>query len=163
MNTPSKPLQPPVMQGGSSTHIFDILNKHSSTISFYIISFLTISIVFVKEIPLPLRSMAGTVLGKSLIFIFTLLIAHLYSWTAGLLMAILSVLILSLGPRTVEEGFQAPYSTNMKLIGTNDKWWVEKVFKENPIGIQEDNVITKAIQDNSNSSSSNSSQGGSHH
>jgi hypothetical protein len=50
----------------------------------------------------------------------------------------------------------------MKLVTEKDKWWVERVFKENPIAIQEDTVVTKAIQDGSNSSSSTSAQGGSH-
>jgi len=153
----------PVMQGGAKAHLFDILKKHSTTIDIYVISLLTIGIVFVKEIPIEVRSMAGTILGKTGIFFGTILIAQHYSWVSGLLMAILSVLVLSLGPRTRAEGFQAPYTTNMKIVTDKEKWWVEKVFKENPIGIQEDNVITKAIQDNSNGSSSNSSQGGSHH
>ena len=152
-----------IMQGGAKAHFLDILKKHSTTIDIYVMSLLTIGIVFVKEIPIEVRSMAGTILGKTGIFFATIFIAQHYSWISGLLMAILSVLVLSLGPRTTAEGFQAPYSTNMKIVTDKEKWWVEKVFKENPIGIQEDNVITKAIQDNSNGSSSNSSQGGSHH
>jgi hypothetical protein len=126
-------------------------------------SILVLTIVFVKEFPLEIRAYAGTIPGKVVLFFATLIIADKYSWVSGLLMALLSLLLLSLGPRTVAEGFQSPYTNNMKIITDKEKWWVEKVFKENPLAIQEDIVNTKQIQDGSNSSSSTSSQGGSQH
>jgi hypothetical protein len=150
------------MKGGSKAYITDIIKKYSVAIDLYIVSALVIAIVFIKEIPIEIRGFAGSVLGRIALFFGTVILADQYSWITGLLMAILSLLLLSLGPRTVQEGFQAPYS-GMKLVTEKDKWWVERVFKENPIAIQEDNVVTKAIQDGSNSSSSTSAQGGSHH
>jgi len=150
------------MQGGSKVYIFDILQKYSTAIDLYVITALVVGIVFVKEIPIQVRSIAGSAIGRFALFFGTIVLADQYSWIAGLLMSILSLLLLSLGPRTVAEGFQSPYSS-VKLVTEKDKWWVEKVFKENPLGIQEDNIDTKAIQDGSNGSSSTSGQGGSHH
>jgi hypothetical protein len=161
-NRMNRPLAPLIMKGGSKAYVVDILKKYATAIDLYIISALVIAIVFVKEIPLNIRALAGSALGRLAIFFGTVLLADNYSWITGLLMAILSLLLLSLGPRTVQEGFQAPYS-GMKLITDKEKWWVERVFKENPIAIQEDSVETKAIQDGSNGSSSTSAQGGSHH
>ena len=154
---------PPIMHGGSKAHIFDMLNKHSSIINMYIISILTISIVFVKEIPLSIRAAAGSSIGRFVLFFGTITLADQYSWISGLLLAILSLLILSLGPRTMTEGFQSAHTSTIKLITDKEKWWVERVFKENPIGIEEENVNTKQIQDGSNGSSSTTGQGGSHH
>jgi hypothetical protein len=151
----------PVLKGGSKNYIFDILSKYSTTIDVYVMSILVLTIVFVKEFPLEIRAHAGTIPGKIVLFFATLIIADKYSWVSGLLMALLSLLLLSLGPRTVAEGFQSPYTNNMKIVTDKEKWWVEKVFKENPLAIQEDIVNTKQIQDGSNSSSSTSSQGGS--
>ena len=153
----------PVLKGGAKNYIFDIVSKHSKTIDLYVMSALVLTIVFVKEIPLWIRKYSGSILGKGFLFFATILIADQYSWVSGLLMALLSLLLLSLGPRTVAEGFQSPYTNNVKLVTDKEKWLVERVFKENPVAIEEDSVDTKQIQDGSNSSSSTSSQGGSHH
>jgi hypothetical protein len=149
------------MVGGAKSHILDILEKHSNIMNLYVVSGLIIAITFVKEVPISIRGHAGGLLGRTLLFFATLFIADQYSWVSGLLMAILTLLLLSLGPRTVAEGFQSPYDTNIKLITDKEKWFVEKVFHENPIGIQEDKVRTKAIQDGYNGSSSTTGQGGS--
>jgi len=161
-NRMNRPPAPPIMKGGSKAYVVDILKKYGTAIDLYVMTVLVIGIVFVKEIPLEVRGLAGSALGRLALFLGTVILADKYSWITGLLMAILSLLLLSLGPRTVQEGFQAPYS-RMKLITDKEKWWVERVFKENPIAIQEDGVETKAIQDGSNGSSSTSTQGGSHH
>jgi hypothetical protein len=154
--------QPLIMKGGSKAHIIDLLNKYSSPINLYVLSALAMAIVFVKEIPVKIRGYAGSVFGRAVLFFVSLILADQYSWISGLFMAILSLLLLSLGPRTVAEGFQSPYNKNSKMVNDNTKWWVETVFKENPVAIEEDTVDTKAIQDGSNGSSSTSGQGGSH-
>ena len=150
------------MRGGSRAHIFDILNKYSSIIDIYIVSFLTIAIVYVKEIPLSIRTLSGSFIGRIVLFFGTMVLADQYSWITGLLLAILTLLLLSLGPRTIAEGFQSPYTHSIKPVTEKGKWWVERVFKENPIAILEENVNTKQIQDGSNGSSSTTGQGGSH-
>jgi len=153
------PLQ--LMSGGAREHLTDMFKRHSLQIDLYILSGLILAITFVKEIPVNIRGQAGTFLGRLFLFFFTIVFADSYSWVNGLLMATLSLLLLSLGPRTVAEGFQSPYDVNLKLVTQKKKWWIEEILHENPIGIQEDSVKTSAIQDNSNASRSSSGQGGS--
>ena len=150
------------MKGGAKAHVMDLVKKYSAPINLYILSALAIAIVLVKEIPLSVRAFAGTLFGRVLLFSASIALADQYSWISGLFMAILSLLLLSLGPRTIAEGFQSPYDKTMKIVDSEKKWWVERVFKENPIAIEEEGVETSAIQDNSNGSSSTSAQGGSH-
>jgi len=135
--------------------------KFSGTIDMYVLATIIIAIVFVKQFPIFIRSQASSIIGRIILFSLTIIIADLYSWTNGVLMVILTLLLLSLSPRATAEGFQSSYDTNVKVIDNKKHWWVEQVFKENPKGIQEDYVKTTAIQDNSGSQSSNSGQGGS--
>ena len=147
------------MKGGSKHYINDIMIKYSKPIEIYIVSVLLLAIVFVKQIPIEIRSQASTLLGKALLFFATVWIADKYYWVDGLLMAILTLLLLSLSPRKISENFKASIDddTNVKLVQEKHKWWVERLLKENPIGIQEDTVRTQAVQDGSNGSNSTTS------
>jgi len=156
-----KPVEPQIMVGGSKAHLLDLLMKFSGTIDAYVLTTLVLVIVFVKQIPISIRSQANTFIGRILLFAATIGIADMYSWTNGVLMGILSLLLLSISPRS-SEGFQSSYDTNIKMVSDKHKWWVEQVFNEEPVGIQEDSVKTSAVQDGSNTQSSTSSQGGSH-
>lgn len=151
------PPTPAIMKGGAREHILDILMKYSKPIQVYILLALSLAIIFVKEIPIVLRSQASTVLGRLFLFLLTLVIADYYSWANGLLMAVLTLLLLSLAPRATSEGFQTMDET-LKLIDSKRKWWVEQVLKENPVAIQEESVRTSAIQDNTSSQTNTSSQ-----
>lgn len=147
---------PKVMKGGAQVYMADLVSKFAQPIHFYVLVGLTLAIVFVKKIPLAVRSQAGTLLGRLFLFIATIAIADAYSWTNGLLMAILALLLLSMSPRA--EGFQNFGS--LKLITNDKRWFVERVLKENPIAIGDETVKTQAVQDNSNSSRSTNGQGG---
>lgn len=144
------------MKGGAQIYMADLASKFSQPINFYVLVALTLAIVFVKKIPLAVRSQAGTFLGRLFLFAAAIAIADSYSWTNGLLMAILALLLLSMSPRT--EGFQN--FGNLKLITDDKKWFVERVLKENPVAIGDETVKTQAVQDNSNSSRSTNGQGG---
>jgi hypothetical protein len=154
---PTAPTAPIIMKGGSKEHISDIIKKYSKPIEIYIVTILTLAIVFVKQIPVEIRSQAGSILGRLFLFFTTLYIADKYYWTDGLLMGILTLLLLSLSPRKTAEGFMDDTDTNIEIVQGKRKWWVEKVLKENPVAIQDKTVRTKAVQDGSNGSSSTSS------
>ena len=148
------------MKGGAKAYVMDLAKKFSSPIHVYILIGLVLSITFVKEIPIQMRSQATTPLGRLFLFCLTIAVGEFYSWTNGLLMAILALLLLSMSPRTQTfEGFQPMPLTSIKLIEDNKKWFVERVLKENPVAIEEDRVGTQAIQDSSNSSRSTVAQG----
>jgi hypothetical protein len=154
------PQQPQILKGGTRAHLLDLAQKFSNPIHFYVLIALVLAITYVKEIPLAVRSQAGTLLGRLFLFSLTLAVGTFYSWTNGLLMAILTLLLLSLSPRNFgTEGFQPFSGTSLKLIENNKKWFSERLLKENPIAIEETEVQTQAIQDSSNSSRSTVAQG----
>ena len=150
--------QPPVMTGGAKVLMTDIIKKHWTPIEIYILIALTLGIVYVKQIPLNIRRYAETFLGRIVLFVGTILVAQFSSWSNGLLVGIFTLLLLSMSPRT-SEGFQNDMKSNLKMINDSKHWWVERLFKENPIAIEEDEVKTQQIQDGSNSSRSSSSNG----
>ena len=157
------PQVPTMMKGGASTYVMDLAKKFSSPIHIYVLLALVMAITFVKKIPGHLRAQAGTTLGRLFLFCLTVAIGELYSWTNGLLMAVLSLLLLSLSPRISAEGFQNGNGNPIaiKVIEDNKKWFVERVLNENPVAIEEDRVKTQAVQDSSNSSRSTTAQGSS--
>lgn len=146
------------MTGGAKVLMTDIIKKHWTPIEIYILIALTLGIVYVKQIPLNIRRYAETFLGRIVLFVGTILVAQFSSWSNGLLVAIFTLLLLSMSPRT-SEGFQNDMKSNLKMINDSKHWWVERLFKENPIAIEEDEVKTHQIQDGSNSSRSSSSNG----
>jgi hypothetical protein len=147
--------QPAVMKGGVKVYALDIVNKFANPIQLYILIGLVLAITFVKEIPERLRTQSGTFLGRLFLFSLTIAIGQFYSWTNGLLMGVLSLLLLSLSPRSLE-GFH-PWS--VKTVENNKKWFSERLLKENPVAIEEETVSTQAVQDNTNSSRSSVAQG----
>ena len=155
MPPPATPL-PPVMKGGARAALMDILAKQWSPIEVYILMFLILSIVFVREYPVEVRRNADTIIGKSLLFIAAILVSMKYSWLNGLFIALFTLLILSMSPRN-KEGFEDKKKM-VKMVDSANPWWVEAVLKENPIGFEEDDVSTSAVQDNNATSRSNSTR-----
>jgi|UniRef100_A0A6C0DBE3 hypothetical protein len=145
MNQAPAPLQPMVpklnMVGGAKYHLLDFATKFSEQVNFFVLIFLVLTIVFVKQIPLQLRKWSGTLFGRTFLFILTILVAKYYSWRNGLLVAILTLLLLSLSPRTLAEGFHANTPIDKK-----HKWFVESTLGENPEEIDETEVLTYPVQ-----------------
>jgi hypothetical protein len=149
------PTSPPIMTGGAKVYLSDMFKRHSDPINMYVLALLIIIITFVKQVPVDYRRYAESFLGRILLFALTLVIAQYYSWSNGLLMALITLLLLSLSPRN-REGFQSEFDSKIKLVSGKKNWWIENVFHENPVGIEEDTVKTSAIQDGSTSQSTQS-------
>lgn len=146
------------MKGGARAAVMDIIAKQWSPIEIYILMFLILSIVFVREYPIDIRRNADTIIGKSVLFLAAIVMSMKYSWLNGLFIAILALLILSMSPRN-REGFQDKKpKASIKIVPDKDLWFVEAVLKENPIALEEDEVSTSAIQDGATTSRSNSSR-----
>ena len=146
------------MKGGARAAVLDIISKQWSPIEIYILMFLILSIVFVREYPLQIRKQADTLLGKTVLFAAAIAVAMKYSWLNGLFIAIFTLLMLSMSPRNTE-AFQGKPITTMKIVPDKKTWWVEAVLKENPVGLEEDDVRTSAIQDGATTTRSNSGGG----
>lgn len=162
-----KPNAIPVMKGGARAHILDLVRKYIQPLEFYFGLLIVLGIVYVGQIPDFISYQANSVLGRLFLFATTILIADTYSWIYALLMALFTVLLISVAPRTLgREGFQNGQRSgymdmDLKLVTQKQKWWVERVLKENPLGIEEEKVRTSAIQDSGNSSNSTTSSTGS--
>ena len=154
-------LSPPtlnIMKGGAKAAVLDIISKQWSPIEIYIMMFLILSIVFVREYPKEVRLYADTILGKTVLFGAAVAVSMKYSWINGIFIAIFTLLMLSMSPRR-NEGFQAAgakVKTNMKIVDDKNPWWVEAVLKERTSAIEEDDVSTSAVQDGDSVSRSNS-------
>ena len=145
------------MTGGARDLFMDMVKRHESPLTIYTLLALILCIVYVKQIPLRIRRLADTILGRLTLFVLTIVVGKYTTFSNGLLLALLSLLLLSMSPRT-NEGYQDARS--VKKVTDKNLWWVEQVFKETPKEIDEDEVSTSAIQDGSTTQRSSSSNGG---
>jgi uncharacterized membrane protein YfbV (UPF0208 family) len=140
----------PVMKGGAKEYILDIVRKQWSPIEVYILIFMGLSIVFVREIPLNIRRYADTFLGRLALFAITVAITMKTPWINAALFVIFTLLLLSMSPRS-SEGFQ---TTSKKEVPKGNLWFVEATLKENPVEIIDEEADTDAIQSDYSSKSS---------
>lgn len=143
-----------MQHGGAKQVVVDMVKKYTYPLEMYVMLVQVMAIVYVRLIPSHLAYQASTTLGRLFLFALTLTVTTMYSWVTALLMAIFSVLLLAVAPRT-KEGFAS--NVDIKLIDQKKKWFIESALGENPVGIEEDKVRTQAIQDGSNGSSSTTS------
>lgn len=123
-------------------------------------------VAFADKVPATWRWQLSTLIGRTLLLVLLYLVFIIGGWIPSLLFGIGIGLLWanrplakpvsrstsesSLGP----EGFQ-----DMKEIPVQgDKWFVEKVLEENPRMIVQDRKLTKAIQDDSQTGNSRTSQ-----
>lgn len=133
------------MKGGARAVLMDIIVKQWSPIELYILAFLILSIVFVREYPKQVRRRADTLVGKAGLFLIAMFVSLNYSWLNGLLIGIFTLLLLSMSPRSTE-GFNNS-ATKVKVVSEKKLWWGEAILNENPTLYEEDDVVTSAIQD----------------
>lgn len=146
------------MSGGAKEHIIDMIKKYTKPLSIYLGLSLILGIVYVRQIPAYITKYGNTVLGRVLLFLLTLLIADMYSWTYGIMMALFTMLLLAVSPRI--EGFNSSDTTDIKMVTLKKRWFAEELLNENPSGISEDKVKTAAIQDQGNTTSTGNSHSG---
>ena len=146
------------MKGGAREHMLDIIKRYAQPLNLYIGIVLVLAITYIGQIPKSVAFRANTMLGRLVLFVITIVIADTYSWIYALLMALFTVLIIAVAPRTLKEKFQDTNGdVDLKIVSQKKRWWSEEVLKEDPLGIEEDKVRTAAIQDNSNASNSTTS------
>ena len=145
------------MKGGARAVLMDIIVKQWSPIELYILAFLILSIVFVREYPKQVRRRADTLVGKAGLFLIAMFVSLNYSWLNGLLIGIFTLLLLSMSPRSTE-GFNNS-ATKVKVVSEKKLWWGEAILNENPTLYEEDDVVTSAIQDGATTKSSSGMNG----
>ena len=146
------------MKGGAREHIMDIIKKYAQPLNVYVGILLILGITYVRQIPKIITFRANTFIGRLILFALTIIVADTYSWIYALLMALFTVLIIAVAPRTLKEAYEDKGGyVDVKFVTQKKKWWSEEILEENPLGIEDDTVKTSAIQDNSNASNSNTS------
>ena len=83
-------------------------------------------------------------------------------WATGLLAAVVClVLFVRIQKPDTEEGFisesEVGNGISTKMVTTSNRWFVERVLGEQPIGISDDRVVTRAVSDQDNRTNSSSS------
>ncbi len=144
------------MKGGFRVQVDDLFHKYESPILLLAGLCMALVIVFLDKIPLEVRKQADTLLGRSFLAAYTLLVTVLFGWPMGILAGIMSALLIGAGGvhpirKQVTEGFSS--EMNVRLIPDKHKWFVEKVLGENPWLIEDQTVETIPVQDLSERSS----------
>ena len=144
------------MKGGFRVQVDDLFHKYESPILLLAGLCMALVIVFLDKIPLEVRKQADTLLGRSFLVAYTLLVTVLFGWPMGILAGIMSALLIGAGGvhpirKQVTEGFSS--EMNVRLIPDKHKWFVEKVLGENPWLIEDQTVETIPVQDLSERSS----------
>jgi hypothetical protein len=139
-----------VQLGGVRESLVDFLQKTKMFQSLLLYIIFTIMIVFKNQIPPYIYEQADSFLGRLLAVFVVTLVTVQYDWILGLLAAVAVALLLGL-PRasSVTEGFGSGGETAVQVIPTSKKWFVERALHENPVAIEEEKVVTSAVQNDS--------------
>lgn len=137
-----------VQVGGMKKGILEFLEKSRPTQSLLLYISMTLMIVFKEQIPVSVYVQLDSFPGRLLILFILVTFVNVYGWILGLLAAIAFALLLGL-PHPLTEGFGSGGETSVQVIPTEKRWFVEKLFKEHPIAIEEEKVVTEAIQNDS--------------
>ena len=146
-----------------------VKNAHS-TLSFPTLLLTVVGLIvagtFAEKSPRKDILFLNSVIGTVFLYCIPLIITAVIDWPTGLLAATVSLIFIArLNKQGEEEGFNmiSPASdefNSTKIIGTSQRWFVEKVLGEVPIAISADKIITRSVSDYDNRTSSSSSMSG---
>ena len=137
-----------VQVGGVKKGLLEFLDKSRPTQALFLYIVMALVIVFKEQIPVGVYTQLDSFPGRLLILFILLTFIQLYGWILALLGAIAFALLIGL-PNPITEGFGSGGETSIQVIPTNKKWFVEKLFGENPIAIEEEKVVTEPVQNDS--------------
>ncbi len=137
-----------VQIGGVQKGLLEFLEQSRPTQALFLYICITLMIVFKEQIPVGVYTQLDSTVGRVLILFILVTFVQVYGWILGLLAAVAFALLIGL-PRPITEGFGSGGETSIKIISSDKKWFVEKVFGENPIAIEEEKVVTEAVQNDS--------------
>jgi hypothetical protein len=141
-----------VQIGGLRESLLDFLKRTSTFQSVLLYILFILMIVFKNMIPPIVYDQADTFLGRLFTLFLVAFLTKEYGWILGLLAALSIALLLGLPKgQSIREGFGSGGETALQVVPTSKKWFVERALHENPIAIEEEKVITSAIQTDSES------------
>ena len=136
----------PPQIGGVQEQMSDLLSKYGPPTHVILLLTIFMGIVFLPKIPKEVLEHSDAIYGRILHSGLVYYVTQVYGWTTGICMALFSALLIGAGSNRrlpVKEGF----NSDIKLIDSKQKWFVERVLGENPLLIEEENVYTQAVQD----------------
>jgi hypothetical protein len=131
--------------GGFQQNLMDLVHKYGSPFEILLFGLLILGVVFVPKLPPRFARLADTTLGRLVLVGATFLVVQKYGWAIGFVFALFVGLLISAGHSKTKEGF----NTDIRVIPNQKKWFIESVLDENPTIIEEENVSTQAVQDDS--------------
>ena len=138
----------PPQIGGVQEQMSDLLSKYGPPVQTIIVLIIFLGIVFLPKLPRQLLEISDAFYGRIAHVALLYHVTANFGWTVGIVLAVFSALLIGAGSNRrlpVKEGF----NSDIKLIQPKQKWFVEKVLGENPFLIEEENVLTFPVQDNS--------------
>jgi hypothetical protein len=108
---------------------------------------------FTETAPRKSLEFLDSTVGKIVFFIIPLVLGYLFSWSTGLLAAVVSLILFTrLQKIDLDEGFMDSVDSDTsdvttKIILSPHRWFVEKILGENPMSISSDRIRTTMIQD----------------
>jgi hypothetical protein len=126
--------------------IFHFMDKSKSSIMLLLYIATVLIIVFKDTIPEHIHSQADSFLGRCFGLLLVVFITHEYGLILGVLTAISVTLLIGSRMSAVLEGFGSGGETSKIDIPKTKRWFVERALKQNPTAVEEERVITEAIQ-----------------
>lgn len=136
----------PPQIGGVQEQMSDLMSKYGPPTQVLLLLTIFLGIVFLPKIPKEVLEHSDALYGRILHSGLVYYVTQSYGWTTGIVMALFSALLIGAGSNRrlpVKEGF----NSDIKLIDSKQKWFVERVLGENPLLIEEENVFTMPVQD----------------
>jgi hypothetical protein len=99
--------------------------------------------------------------GSILFFTVPFIFMSYFDWSTGLLAAVVSLIVFTrLEKGDSDEGFSDKSDddkeVSTKVVSNPHRWFIEKILGEEPVAISSDRIITSAVQNQDNKSSSSS-------
>lgn len=132
--------------GGVQEQMSDLLSKYGPPTQVILLLVIFLGVIFLPKLPKEVAEHSDAFYGRLFHSGLVYFVTQTYGWTTGIVMALFSALLISAGSNRrlpTKEGF----NSDVTLIDSKHKWFVEKVLGENPLLIEEENVTTQAIQD----------------
>ena len=137
----------PPQIGGFQEQMSDILLKYAPPIQTVILLVAFLGVVFLPKLPKELLEHSDALHGRLLHSGLVYYVTQTYGWTIGIVVAVFSALLIGAGSNRRLSAVKEGFNSDVKLVDSKHKWFVEQVLGENPFLIEEENVNTLPVQD----------------
>jgi hypothetical protein len=157
-----KPLKIPEMDRSIGSWVLNMSDVMKFPFTVLAMAGLIVTGAFVEIAPRRSLEFLDNIFGSILFFIVPFLCISYFDWPTGLLAAVVSLIVFTrLQKQDSDEGFSDKgdddKEVSTKVVSNPHRWFIERVLGEEPVAISSDRIITSAVQNQDNKSSSSSS------